>query len=62
MFKQDYKTIANFSIAQGTANTANTKGLAAAYNTVPDLRTPQLELGLSVDLTWQTGITFDVEF
>ena len=62
VFKQDYKTIANFSIAQGTANTANTKGLAAAYNTVPDLRTPQLELGLSVDLTWQTGITFDVEF
>ena len=62
VFKQDYKTIADFSIAKGTANTANTKGLAAAYNTVPDLRTPQLELGFSVDLTWNPGITFDVEF
>lgn len=62
VFKQDYKTIANFSIAQGSAGTNNTTGLGAAYNTVPDLRTPQLELGLSVDLHWEEGITFDVEF
>lgn len=69
VFKQDYKTIANFSIASGISKTetsfptgGNTKGLGAAYNTVPDLRTPQLELGLSVDLHWETGITFDVEF
>lgn len=62
VFKQDYKTIANFSIAQGTAGQVNAKGLGAAYNTIPDLRTPQLELGLSVDLHWETGITFDVEF
>ena len=37
------------------------KGLAAAYNTIPDLRTPQLELGLSVDLTWQPGVQFDLD-
>lgn len=61
VFKQDYKTIANFSISQNTES-AHDKGLGAAYNTVPDLRTPQLELGLSVDLTWQEGITFNVEF
>lgn len=62
VFKQDFKTIANFSIAQGSPGSANAKGLGAAYNTIPDLRTPQMELGLSVDLTWQAGITFDVVF
>ncbi len=36
-------------------------GLGAAYNVIPDLRTPLMELGLSVDLTWTTGITFDVD-
>ena len=62
VFKQDYKTIANFTIAQGTEGvTTNTKGLAAAYNTIPDLRTPKLELGLSVDLTWRAGITFTLD-
>lgn len=46
-FVQDYVTTANLVIAS----------LKNAYNTVPDLRAPQLELGLSVDITWQTGIT-----
>lgn len=46
-FKQDYTTTANLVI----------NSLANAYNTLPDLRAPQLELGLSVDLTWQNGIT-----
>ena len=62
VFKQDFKTFANFTIAQGTSgSTDNTKGLAAAYNTIPDLRKPELELGLSVDLTWQSGVQFDLE-
>lgn len=62
VFKQDYKTVATFRIAQGNpGSTGNTKGLAAAYNTIPDLRTPQLELGLSVDLTWQPGVQFDLD-
>ena len=45
-FVQDYTTTAKLKIAS----------LKSAYNTVPDLRAPQLELGLSVDITWQTGI------
>ena len=71
VFKQDFKTIANFTIAAGKANTdptwvdgttENTGGLGAAYNTIPDLRTPKLELGLSVNLNWQAGITFTHTF
>ena len=62
VFKQDYITTANFSITQGTFEATNNQGLGAAHNTIPDLRTPQLELGLSVDLTWQSGLSFNVEF
>jgi len=51
VFKQDYKTIANLTL----------KSLKNAYNTIPDLRTPQLELGFSVDLTWQSGHTYNVD-
>ena len=71
VFKQDFKTIANFTISAGISNTdpswvdgttENTGGLGAAYNTIPDLRTPKLELGLSVNLNWQPGITFTHTF
>lgn len=51
IFQQDFKTIAKFLI-----NNLN----KTAYNTIPDLRAPKLELGLSVDLEWQKGYTFDV--
>ena len=51
IFQQDYITCANFTIAS----------LKNAVNVIPDLRDPQIELGLSVDLTWQTGNTFDIE-
>lgn len=50
VFVQDYTTTANFTI----------KDLKKAYVTIPDLRASQLQLGLSVDLKWQTGLTFDV--
>ncbi len=50
VFQQDYYTTANVKISS----------LKKAYNCIPDLRTPQLELGLSVDLTWQQGLTDDV--
>lgn len=50
VFVQDYTTTANFTI----------KDLKKAYVTIPDLRASQLQLGLSVDLTWKTGLTFDV--
>lgn len=62
VFKQDFKTIANFTIGAGSDDTTKPGGFANAYTTIPDLRTPQLELGFSVDLTWQPGITFNVTF
>ena len=73
VFKQDHKTIANFTIPTGYAKTdtaaghfdpttGNIVGLGKAYNTIPDLRSPKLELGLSVDLHWEWGITFNVDF
>ncbi len=51
VFQQDYTTTANFTI----------KDLKKAYNCIPDLRTNGLNVGLAVDLTWQAGITFDIE-
>lgn len=50
VFFQDHNTIANVTI----------NSLKNAYNCVPDLRAPKLELGLSVDLKWQTGLEQDV--
>ena len=50
VFVQDHITKANFNIT-------NLKG---AYNCIPDLRTSGINVGLAVDLSWQTGITFDV--
>lgn len=46
-FVQDYTTTANLVI----------NSLSHAYNVMPDLTTPQLELGLSVNLSWNAGIT-----
>lgn len=60
VFKQDYVTTANFTIKVNDGTTHD-QGLGAAYNVIPDLRTPALSIGLSVDLTWQTGLTFDVD-
>lgn len=50
VFEQDHKTIARVTI----------NSLKSAYNCIPDLRAPRLELGLSVDLTWQQGLVSDV--
>jgi len=54
VFCQDVETIVNFTVG--------TNSLKKAYNTIPDLRSAKMELGLSVDLTWQAGLTFDVTF
>lgn len=68
VFKQDFKTIANFTFGAGTADADHDGesdtpgGLGKAYTTIPDLRTPKLELGFSVDLTWQEGLTFNHTF
>lgn len=65
VFKQDYVTTANFTIKQNvkdaSSNPNQNQGLGAAYNVIPDLRTPALSIGLSVDLNWQAGLTFDVD-
>ena len=60
VFMQDYVTTANFTIVKNDGTNHN-KGLGAAYNVIPDLRTPALSIGLSVDLTWQNGLTFNVD-
>ena len=50
VFKQDYTTTANLTIVN----------LKNAFNTIPDLKAPQLEIGLSVDLSWSAGHTYNV--
>ena len=49
-FMQDYTTTANLKISS----------LMNAYNTLPDLALPQMEMGLSVDLNWKTGISQNI--
>lgn len=51
VFVQDHITTANFTI----------KDLKKAYNCIPDLRTSGINVGLAVDLSWKSGITFNVE-
>lgn len=51
VFSQDYTTTATFTISS----------LENAYNGIPDLRASKMKFGLAVDLTWQAGVSFDVE-
>lgn len=51
VFVQDHITTANFTI----------KDLKKAYNCIPDLRTSGINVGLAVDLSWKTGIEFNVD-
>lgn len=53
VFIQDYTTTARFTLGQYS--------LKSAYITVPDLRSSQLSFGMSVDMEWETGMSFDVE-
>ena len=50
VFMKDYQTTAKFTISS----------LKRAYNTIPDIRTTNMQLGLSVDLQWQKGYEFNV--
>jgi hypothetical protein len=50
VFMQDFMTTANFWFGE--------QSLQEALLTVPDLRHNSLTLGLSVDMSWSTGITF----
>lgn len=49
IFVQDHKTIAKFTIGS----------LKNAYNTIPDLRSSSISLGLAVNLEWQNGMEFE---
>ena len=67
VFKQDYYTTAKVTIKPGDPTDGdgdgivdNPEGLQLATNTIPDLRTPQLELCFSVNLTWNKGLTFNL--
>lgn len=50
VFAQAYNTKANVTITS----------LAHAYNCIPDLKNPKLELGLSVSLEWTEGLVQDI--
>ena len=54
VFIQDYVTSATFKIGANS--------LKNAYSTVPDLRATQTSLGLSVDLQWRPGLSFETIF
>ncbi len=54
VFIQDFMTSVTFRIGEHS--------LKNAYYSVPDLRASQMSLGLSVDLSWEPGFTYDVVF
>ena len=51
VFMQDFMTTANFWFGE--------ESLHEALLTVPDMRNISLTLGLSVDMNWSTGLTFE---
>jgi len=59
IFIQDFETIANFTLKAGDANTPGSLGKAIV--TLPDLRPTNQTLGLSVDLEWKGGLSFNVD-
>lgn len=52
VFIQDFMTTATFKIGETS--------LQHAYYSVPDLRASQMSLGLSVDLQWSSGLSYEV--
>lgn len=53
VFMQDYKTTATLVLGADA--------LKHAYVTVPDLRSSQVSLGLSIDMEWEPGLAFTVD-
>ena len=51
VFIQDYITKVTFVLGPNS--------LKSAYLTVPDLRATTMSIGLSVDMSWQTGLEFN---
>ena len=54
IFIQDFMTSATFKLGEDS--------LKNAYYTMPDLRSSQMSLGLSVDLQWKNGYVYDLTF
>lgn len=52
VFIQDFLTSVTFTLGENS--------LKHAYLTVPDLRSGSISLGLSVDIKWETGMSFEV--
>lgn len=61
VFKKDYVTSVKLKVLSNNG-ADHDKGLGAAYNTIPDLGTPAMRLGFSVDLTWTQGLVFNINF
>ena len=61
IFVQDYMTTVNFKFVADNTSATHTSSLQNAYVTIPDLRSSQLSFGLSVDLDWRQGLTFDAD-
>lgn len=61
IFVQDYMTTVNFKFVADNTSATHTSSLQNAYVTIPDLRSSQLSFGLSVDLNWRPGLTFDAD-
>lgn len=62
VFIQDFKTTAIFTIDNGdsTAEPARNPSLQNAYSVIPDLRSTQMVFGLSVNLAWTPGLTYNI--
>jgi hypothetical protein len=48
------------TILDGKSGGDNDEGLGSAYNVIPDLRTPELEVAFSVNLDWRPGLLFNI--
>lgn len=60
IFVQDFMTELKVNLTSGDKDTKNSGALADAVVTLPDLRISNQSLGLSIDLAWKTGYTFEV--
>ena len=59
VFMQDHVTKVTVTIKNGTEGTPDDDGPGGGGPTIPDLSSPNIELGTSVDLEWQEGLIFE---
>lgn len=60
VFIQDFKTTAVFTIDNGSTDPARVPSLQNAYSVIPDLRSTEMVFGLSVNLQWTPGLTYNI--